>query len=77
MVGSDLVVTAEQAEVGGVELPAPALAVAARLLSFRVSPRDLPLGLRITGVDVAPESLSVDAEARDVVLRRGELPVTR
>jgi hypothetical protein len=77
VVGNDLVVTAEQAEVGGVELPAPVLAAAARLLSFRVSPRDLPLALRITGVHVAAESLSIDAEARDVVLRRGELPVTR
>jgi hypothetical protein len=77
VVDNDLVVTAEQAEVGGVELPAPVLAAAARLLSFRVSPRSLPLALRITAVQVGTDDLTVAAQARDVVLRRGEFPVGR
>jgi hypothetical protein len=77
VVDGDLLVTADQAEVGGVELPAVALATAAQLLSFRVSPRSLPLALRITGVHVGTESLSVDAQAHNVVLRRDEISVTR
>ena len=74
---NDLVVTADQAEVGGVELPAVVRAQAARLLSFQVSPRSLPLGLRITGVQVGRDSLGVQAQASDVVLRRGEIPLAR
>jgi len=77
VVDNDLLVTADQAEVGGVEMPPAALAVAARLLSFRVSPRSLPLSLRITAVRVGADSLIVQAQARDVVLRRGDIPVTR
>jgi hypothetical protein len=77
VVDNDLVVTAEQAEVGGVDLPAAVVAAASRLLSFRVSARSLPLALQITGVHAGADSLSVDAQARNVVLRRGEIPVTR
>jgi len=74
---NDLVVTADQAQVGGVELPPALLATAARLLSFRVSPKSLPLALRITGVQIGVDSLTVAAQAHDVVLRRGEISVTR
>jgi hypothetical protein len=74
---NDLVVTADEAQVAGVDLPAAVLGSAARLLSFRVSPKSLPLALRITGVRVGPDSLTVAAQAHDVVLRRGESPVTR
>jgi hypothetical protein len=77
VVDNDLVVTAEEAEVGGVQLPAPALAAAARLLSFRVSPRSLPLSLQITGVRIGADSLMVEARARDVVLSRDAIPATR
>jgi LmeA-like phospholipid-binding len=68
--GNDIAITAERAEVAGVDLPQPALDVAARLLSFRVSPRDLPLDLRITGVRSGDEALLVGAESDAVVLRR-------
>ncbi len=71
----DIVVTAEQAEVAGVALPKAALDAAAGLLSFRVSPRRLPLSLRVTGVRVAPDRLHIAAEGDHVVLRRGALPV--
>jgi hypothetical protein len=67
---NDLVVTAEQAEVGGVQLPQAALDAAARLLSFRVSPRGLPLSLRITDVRIGDEALDVSAVSDDAVLRR-------
>ena len=68
--GDDIAITAEQAQVGGVELPRPALDAAARLLSFRVSPRNLPLDLRITGVRTGDQALVVTAESDAVVLRR-------
>jgi hypothetical protein len=67
---NDLVVTAEQAEVGGVQLPQAALDAAARLLSFRVSPRGLPLSLRITDVRIGDEALDVSAVSDDAILRR-------
>ena len=76
VLGNDLVVTATQAEVDGVELPPAVLATAARLLSFRVSARSLPLALQITGVQIGTDALTVAAKAHDVVLRRGEIPVT-
>lgn len=71
VVDGDLVVTADQAQVNGVPASAAAVAAATRLLSFRVSPRQLPLALRITGVDVGATSLSVAAQAQNVVLRKG------
>jgi hypothetical protein len=74
---NDLVVTADEAQVAGVELPTAVLGTAARLLSFRVSPKSLPLALQITGVRIGSDSLTVAAQARNVVLRRGEIPVTR
>jgi hypothetical protein len=70
-VDGDLVVTADQAQVSGVPASPAVVAAAARLLSFRVSPRQLPLALRVTGVDVGATALSVAAEAKNVVLRRG------
>ncbi|HZB51054.1 MAG TPA: DUF2993 domain-containing protein [Mycobacteriales bacterium] len=72
--GNDIVITAEQAEIDGVEVPQTALDLAARLLSFRVSPRGLPLSLRITAVRIGEESLEVGAVSEDAVLRREELP---
>jgi len=71
VVDGDLVVTAEQATIDGTEAPPAVLTAAARLLSFRVSPSELPLALRITGVQTGPESLTVSAEAHNVTLRRG------
>ncbi len=67
--GNDIAVNAEQAEVGGVPVPQVALDTAARLLSFRVSPTNLPLSLRITGVDIGDDALLVSALSDDVVLR--------
>lgn len=70
VVGNDIAINAERAEIAGVEVPRTALDVAARLLSFRVSPRGLPLSLRITGVRTGDRSLEVTAESDDAVLRR-------
>jgi hypothetical protein len=72
--GNDIVITAEQAVVDGVEVPQTALDMAARLLSFRVSPSGLPLSLRITAVRIGQESLEVAAVSDDAVLRREALP---
>jgi hypothetical protein len=68
--GSDIVISAEQAEVDGVQLPQAALDVAAGALSFAVSPRSLPLSLRITAVRLEQQALLVSAESDDAVLRR-------
>ena len=64
-----LEINAEQAKVAGIPVPQPVLDEAARLLSFRVQPRNLPLDLRITAVRVADAGLLVDAVSDDVVLR--------
>ncbi|MFL6127607.1 MAG: DUF2993 domain-containing protein [Mycobacteriales bacterium] len=77
VVGDDIVITAERAEIGGVEVPQAVLDVAARLLSFRVTPRGLPLSLRITGVRIGDTSLEVTAVSDDAVLRPDELPTGR
>jgi hypothetical protein len=74
--GEDLVVTADQAKISGAAAPPAVVAAAAQLLSFRVSPRQLPLALRITGVQTGAEALSVTAEAKDVVLREGAVGIT-
>jgi hypothetical protein len=68
--GSDIVITAEQAEVDGVDLPQAGLDAAARALSFAVSPRSLPLSLQITAVRIEAQALLVSAESDDAVLRR-------
>ena len=72
--GNDIVITCEQAEVDGAQLPQSALDQAARLLSFRVSPRGLPLALRVTGVQTRQEAIQVSAVSEDAVLRRGAVP---
>jgi LmeA-like phospholipid-binding len=64
-----IAINAEQAEVAGVPVPQAVLDQAARLLSFRVQPRNLPLNLRITAVRLADNGLLVDAVSDDVVLR--------
>lgn len=68
--GNNIVIVAEQAKVEGVDLPAPALRAAARLLSFSVAPTGLPLSLRITGVRTGDEALEVTARSDQAVLRR-------
>ena len=62
-------INAEQAKVAGIPVPQPVLDEAARLLSFRVQPRNLPLNLRITAVRISDAGLLVDAVSDDVVLR--------
>lgn len=74
VVGNDIVINAERAEVAGLELPQTALDTANRLLSFRVSPSGLPLSLRITGVRTGDDALQVSAESEDAVLRREDVP---
>jgi hypothetical protein len=64
-----IAINAERAEVAGVPVPEAVLAEAARLLSFRVQPRNLPLDLRITAVRIGDTGLLVDAVSDDVVLR--------
>jgi hypothetical protein len=76
VVGNDISINAEQAEIAGVEVPRSALDAAARLLSFRVSPRGLPLSLRITSVRTGDTALEVSAESDDAVLRPEALPAT-
>ena len=73
--GDDLVISADRAEVAGVEVPDVALDAAARLLSFQVSPSRLPLSLRITGVEVTDTGLQVSAVSDDAVLRPEDVPV--
>lgn len=68
--GSDLVITAEQATVDGVQLPPAGLAAANKALSFAVSPRSLPLALKITNVRTEQDALLVSAESDQVVLSR-------
>jgi hypothetical protein len=64
-----IAINAEQAKVAGIPVPQPVLDEAARLLSFRVQPRNLPLNLRITAVRLADNGLLVDAASDDVVLQ--------
>jgi hypothetical protein len=64
-----IAINAEQAKVAGIPVPQAVLDQAARLLSFRVQPRNLPLNLRITAVRLADDGLLVDAVSDDVVLR--------
>jgi hypothetical protein len=73
--GSTIRIDAEQAEVAGVPVPQPALDAAARLLSFRVQPANLPLDLRITAVRLGDTGLLVDAVSGDVVLRPDDAQV--
>jgi hypothetical protein len=73
--GNDLAINAEQAEVAGVPVPPAALDAAARLLSFKVSPTNLPLSLRVTSVDIGDDALFVSAVSDDVVLRPDDVPV--
>jgi hypothetical protein len=74
--GEDLVFTADHAQIAGTEAPPALVDAAVKLLSFRVSPRQLPLALRITGVQTGADALSVTAEAHDVVLSRGAAAVS-
>lgn len=73
--GNDIAINAEQAEIAGVAVPQVALDAAARLLSFRVSPTNLPLSLRITSVDIGDDALFVGAVSDDVVLRPDDVQV--
>ena len=62
-------IDAEQAKVAGIPVPQAVVDQAARLLSFRVQPQNLPLNLRVTAVRPADDGLQVDAVSDDVVLR--------
>ena len=64
-----IAINAEQATVVGIPVPEAVLDEAARLLSFRVQPQNLPLNLRITAVHLTDTGLLVDAVSDDVVLR--------
>lgn len=64
-----IAINAEQATVAGIPVPEAVLDEAARLLSFRVQPQNLPLNLRITAVHLTDTGLLVDAVSDDVVLR--------
>jgi ABC-type amino acid transport substrate-binding protein len=73
--GDNININAERAEVAGIPVPQTVLDAAARLLSFRVSPTNLPLSLRITSVDVGQDGLLVSAVSDDVVLRPEDVQV--
>ncbi|HEY7101035.1 MAG TPA: DUF2993 domain-containing protein [Mycobacteriales bacterium] len=64
-----IAINAEQAKIAGIPVPQAVLNEAARLLSFRVQPQNLPLNLRITAVHLTDTGLLVDAVSDDVVLR--------
>ena len=64
-----IAINAEQAKVAGIPVPKAVLDEAARLLSFRVQPQNLPLNLRITAVHLTDTGLLVNAVSDDVVLR--------
>jgi len=64
-----ITINAERAKVAGIPVPTAVLDEAARLLSFRVQPQNLPLNLRITAVHLTDTGLLVDAVSDDVVLR--------
>ena len=64
-----IAINAERAKVAGIPVPTAVLDEAARLLSFRVQPQNLPLNLRITAVHLTDTGLLVDAVSDDVVLR--------
>ena len=67
---SDLKITAAEATVDGVDLPPAAIDVANRALSFAVSPRELPLSLRITAVSTEQDAVRLSAESDQAVLSR-------
>ncbi len=73
--GNDIVINADRAVVDGAPVPEAALDAAARLLSFRVSPRGLPLSLQITAVNVEDGGLRVSAVSEDAVLRADSVQV--
>jgi hypothetical protein len=73
--GDDLVLTADHAVVSGVAAPQAAVDAIAKRFSYPVSQRQLPLGLRITGVQPGPDALSVTAEGHHVLLRQGAVGV--
>ncbi len=73
--GNDIVINADRAVVDGAQVPEAALDAAARLLSFRVSPRGLPLSLQITAVRVQDGGLRVSAVSEDAVLRADSVQV--
>ena len=64
-----ITINAERAKVAGIPVPTAVLDEAARLLSFRVQPQNLPLNLRITAVHLTDTGVLVDAVSDDVVLR--------
>jgi LmeA-like phospholipid-binding len=72
-----LVVTASDPQVTGVDAPAGLITALIEQLSFRVDPRRLPLGLRITGVDAGTGALTVHASGHNVVLTRDAVDVIR
>ena len=72
---NDIVIDADRAEVNGTPVPQVALDAAARLLSFRVTPRGLPLSLRVTGVTIGDTGLQVSAVSDDAVLKPDDVSV--
>jgi hypothetical protein len=72
-----LVVTASDPQVTGANAPAGLITALIDQLSFRVDPRRLPLGLRITGVDAGSDALTVHASGHNVVLTRDAVDVIK
>jgi LmeA-like phospholipid-binding len=72
-----LVVTASDPQVTGTNAPTGLISALIEQLSFRVDPRTLPLGLRITGVDAGTDALTVHAAGHDVVLSRSAVDQIR
>ena len=64
-----IAINAQQVKIAGIPVPQAVVDQAAKLLSFQVQPRNLPLNLRVTGVRPADDGLQVDAVSDDVVLR--------
>lgn len=69
LVGSDVVVTAEEFDVGNETLSGVLTRALAGTLDLRLPIAGLPYGLEPTAVDVTPRGVRVDASATDTVIR--------
>jgi hypothetical protein len=67
--GSGIALTPRDVRSGGGRIPVPAALVRERL-GFTIPLRSLPMGARITGIEVAPQGLRMTATAENVKLAR-------
>lgn len=68
--GDELVVTPRDVRVAGVPVSGAVQTLVAQRLALHVQLRDLPYGVRLSGVRAGPTGIVVDGAADDTVLRR-------